>query len=769
MNLKLLSARCTRLLTLIGLSASAASAFATDSFVVSDIRLEGLQRIEPNTVFSYLPIKQGNTFTDDKASEAIRALYTTGFFNDVKISTEGSVVVVQVQERPAIGTIDFAGIHEFDKDNLTKALNAVGLSLGRYYDKSVVDRAQQELKRQYLMRGYYAAEVTTTVTPIDRDRVGLLFSVIEGPSAKIRQINFIGNAVFSDSVLHDEMQESTPNWFSWYTKNDLYAKDKLTTDLENLRSYYLNRGYLEFAIESTQVSLSPDRKDMYLTLSLHEGEPYTISGVHLVGNLLDREAELSKLIKIKSGDRFSAEKLKASTKALVDKLGEYGYAFATVNAQPQIDQAHHKVDLTLQVDPSRRVYVRNINIVGNTRTRDEVVRREMRQMESSWFDSNRLALSKDRINRLGYFTDVDVTTVPVAGTSDEVDIDVKVTEKPTGTISLGLGYGSGEGPIISAGVSQDNVFGSGTSLALNVNTSSTGRTLSVTQTDPYFTVDGIKRITDVYWRTSYPLYNFNDTSFRIVSVGADLKLGIPFSESDMVYFGLGLEQDRFNTDSSTPETYLQYVQKMGRVENNVPLTVGWSQDARDSALVPSKGYYLQANAELGTPAGGTEYYKTDTQAQYYYSFARGFVLGLNFQAGYGQGLAGDAYPIFKNYFAGGIGSVRGYEAGSLGPRDVTTNNPIGGSRMVVGNVEMTLPLPGTGFDRTLRVFTFVDGGNVWGDAGNSAGANGLRYSYGAGLEWISPIGPLKLDVGFPIVKHAGDNYQKFQFQIGTAF
>lgn len=382
MNLKLLSARCTRLLTLIGLSASAASAFATDSFVVSDIRLEGLQRIEPNTVFSYLPIKQGNTFTDDKASEAIRALYTTGFFNDVKISTEGSVVVVQVQERPAIGTIDFAGIHEFDKDNLTKALNAVGLSLGRYYDKSVVDRAQQELKRQYLMRGYYAAEVTTTVTPIDRDRVSLLFSVIEGPSAKIRQINFIGNAVFSDSVLHDEMQESTPNWFSWYTKNDLYAKDKLTTDLENLRSYYLNRGYLEFAIESTQVSLSPDRKDMYLTLSLHEGEPYTISGVHLVGNLLDREAELNKLIKIKSGDRFSAEKLKASTKAIVDKLGEYGYAFATVNAQPQIDQAHHKVDLTLQVDPSRRVYVRNINIVGNTRTRDEVVRREMRQMKA---------------------------------------------------------------------------------------------------------------------------------------------------------------------------------------------------------------------------------------------------------------------------------------------------------------------------------------------------------------------------------------------------
>jgi outer membrane protein insertion porin family len=771
MNLETLFARGARALTYIGLSVTAVSAFATDSFVVRDIRLEGLQRVEPNTVFSYLPIKQGDTFTDDKASDAIRALYATGFFNDVKISTEGDVVIVQVQERPAIGSVDFAGIHEFDKDNLTKALNSVGLSLGRYYDKSLVDRAQQELKRQYLTRGYYAAEVTTTITPIDRDRVGILFSVIEGPSAKIRQINFIGNKVFSDGTLHDEMQESTPNWFSWYTKNDLYAKDKLTTDLENLRSYYLDRGYLEFNIDSTQVSLSPDKKDMYLTLTLHEGEPYTVSGIHLAGNLLNREPELMKLITIKPGDRFSAAKLKASTKALVDKLGEYGYAFATVNALPQIDQERHKVDLTLQVDPSRRVYVRRINIEGNTRTRDEVIRREMRQMESSWFDSNRLALSKDRINRLGYFTDVDVTTVPVEGTPDQVDIDVKVTEKPTGSVTLGLGYGSGEGPIISAGVSQDNVFGSGTSLAVNVNTATTFRTLTVTQVDPYFTVDGIKRITDVYYRTSEPLYysNVTDTSFRIITLGADLKFGIPFSESDMVYFGTGIEQNRLDVDATTPQSYIDYVNSFGRVSNNVPITLGWSRDNRDSALVPSRGYFTQFNAEYGTPIARTNYYKADIQAQYYYSFARGFVLGLNFQGGYGNGLNGEPYPIFKNYYAGGIGSVRGYEPSSLGPRDATTGDPIGGSKLIVGNIELTFPLPGTGYDRTLRVFTFVDGGNVWGTEGNSVGANGLRYSYGTGLEWISPIGPLKLDFGLPIVRHAGDQYQKFQFQIGTSF
>ncbi|WOD13815.1 outer membrane protein assembly factor BamA [Paraburkholderia kirstenboschensis] len=745
------------------------SAHASDSFAIGDIRLEGLQRVEPGTVFAYLPIKQGDTFNDDKASEAIRALYATGFFNDVKIVTEGNVVIVQVLERPAIGTIDFAGIHEFDKDNLIKALRVVGLSQGRYYDKALVDKAEQELKRQYLTRGYYAAEVTTTITPIDRNRVSVLFSVAEGPSAKIRQINFIGNKAFSTGTLRDEMQLSTPNWFSWYTKNDLYAKDKLTGDLENVRSYYLNRGYLEFNIESTQVSITPDKKDMYLTVTLHEGEPYTISSIKLAGNLLDREPELAKLIKIKPGDRFSAEKLQATTKAIVDKLGEYGYAFATVNAQPQIDQSNHKVDLTLQVDPSRRVYVRRINVVGNTRTRDEVVRREMRQMESSWFDSNRLALSKDRINRLGYFTDVDVTTVPVQGGQDQVDIDVKVTEKPTGSISLGLGYGSGEGPIISAGVSQDNVFGSGTSLALNVNTSTTNRTLTVTQVDPYFTIDGIKRITDVYYRTTEPLYYSTDSSFRIITAGADLKFGVPFSESDMVYFGLGFEQNRLDIDANTPQSYKDYVTQFGRVSNNVPLTAGWSRDDRDSVLVPSRGYYTQANAEYGTPLGDTPYYKADLQAQYYYSFARGFVLGLNLQGGYGNGLNGKPYPIFKNYYAGGIGSVRGYEPSSLGPRDATTNDPIGGSKMVVGNIELTVPLPGSGYDRTLRVFTFLDGGNVWGSEGSSIGANGLRYGYGLGLAWISPIGPLKLSLGFPLVKHAGDQYQKFQFQIGTSF
>ncbi|WP_429499040.1 outer membrane protein assembly factor BamA [Robbsia andropogonis] len=742
-------------------------AHAAAPFVVQDIRIEGLQRVEPGTVFSYLPIKKGDTFTDDKASSAIRALYATGFFNDVRINVEGGTVIVQVAERPSIATIDFAGTKEFDKDTLSKALRSSGMAPGRYFDKSLADKAEQELKRQYLTRGFYAAEVTTTVTPVDRSRVAILFSVIEGPSAKIRQVNFIGNKAFSSSTLRDEMQLSTPNWFSWYTKNDLYSKDKLTTDLEHVRSYYLDRGYLEFSIESTQVSITPDKKSMYLTLSLHEGEPYKVSSIELSGELLDKKAELEKLLKLKAGDRFSAAKLQDSTKAIVNKLGEYGYAFATVNAEPQIDQTSHTVALNLKVETGRRVYVRHVNITGNTRTRDEVVRREMRQFESSWFDSNRLKLSQDRINRLGYFTDVNVTTQPVPGTPDQVDVDVAVKEKPTGAITLGAGFSSSDKVVLSGGISQDNVFGSGTSLAVNVNTSSYYRTLTVTQTDPYFTVDGISRITSAYYQTSTPLYYSTDSSFRIITAGADLKFGVPFSEYDTVFFGVGFQQYRMDVDSATPQAYKDYVNEYGRVSNVVPVTMGWSRDARDSALVPSRGYFTRANAEVGTPAGGTKYWKVDLQQQYYYSFARGFVLGLNGQLGYGKGIGG-TYPIFKNYYAGGIGSVRGYEPSSLGPRDKTTNDPIGGAKMAVANVELTFPLPGTGYDRTLRVFTFFDAGNVWGDS-QSINFSDLRYGYGLGLAWISPIGPLKLSLGFPLVKHAGDQYQKFQFQIGTAF
>lgn len=748
------------------LTVTAGQAHAVEPFVVKDIRVEGVQRVEPGTVFGYLPVKVGETFTDEKGAESIRALYNTGFFKDVQIRAEGNVLVVRVEERPAISQLEFIGFKEFDKDALRRTLRGVGVAEARYYDKSLIDRAEQEIKRQYVSRGYYAADVSTTVTPVDANRVSITFTVDEGPTAKIRQINIVGNKAFKEGDLRDEMQLSTPNWLSWYTKNDLYSKQKLTADLEALRSFYLDRGYLEFAIESTQVSITPDKKDIYLTLNIHEGEQYKVSDIKLTGELLGKQAEMEKLIKLKQGDVFSSAKLSATTKAITDLLGTYGYAFATINPQPQIDQKNRVVALTLVVDPGRRVYVRRVNVVGNSKTRDEVVRREMRQMESSWFDGEKLQLSQNRINRTGYFTDANITTEDVPGTSDQVDVNVNVTEKPTGQINLGVGFSSTDKLVLSAGIRQDNVFGSGTSLGLDVNTSKANRTIAVTQYDPYFTADGISRSTELYYRTYRPLYYTGDQDYRVVQEGGNLKFGVPFSETDTVFFGLGYERTTIDVTANTPLAYQNWVAKNGRITNNFPFTIGWSKDQRDSALVPTRGRYQQANLEVGVP-GGITYYRAYYQHQWFYPVSKSFTLAFNNEIGYGHGYGSKDFPIFKNYYAGGIGSVRGYETSTLGPRDAN-GVAIGGASKFIGNVEFIFPLPGSGVDRTVRLFTFFDYGNVFAE-GQPFKAGDMRYSTGFGLSWLSPIGPLKISMGFPIKKKAEDQTQRFQFQIGTAF
>ena len=749
------------------LTVCAGQAHAVEPFVIKDIRVEGVQRVEPGTVFGYLPVKVGETFTDEKGAESIRALYNTGFFKDVQIRAEGNVLVVRVEERPAISQLEFIGIKEFDKDTLRRSLRGVGVAEARYYDKSLIDRAEQELKRQYVSRGYYAADVQTTVTPVDANRVSVTFTVDEGPVAKIRQVNIVGNKAFKEGDLRDEMQLSTPNWLSWYTKNDLYSKQKLTADLEALRSFYLDRGYLEFAIESTQVSITPDKKDIYLTLNIHEGEQYKVSDIKLTGELLGKQAEMEKLIKLKQGDVFSSAKLSSTTKSITDLLGTYGYAFATINPQPQINQKDRTVALTLVVDPGRRVYVRRVNVVGNSKTRDEVVRREMRQMEASWFDGEKLQLSQNRINRTGYFTDTNITTEDVAGTADQVDVNVNVTEKPTGSINLGVGFSSTDKVVLSAGIRQDNVFGSGTSLGLDVNTSKANRTIALTQYDPYFTTDGISRSTELYYRTYQPLYYTGDTTYKIVQQGGNVKFGVPFSETDTVFFGIGYERTTIDVSSNTPLAYQNFVTKNGRITNNIPITVGWSKDQRDSALVPTRGRYQQANLEVGIPGGDLEYYRAYYQHQYFYPVSKSFTLAFNNEIGYGHGYGNKDFPVFKNYYAGGIGSVRGYETSTLGPRDAN-GIAIGGASKFVGNMEFIFPLPGSGVDRTVRLFTFFDYGNVFAE-GQPYKLGEMRYSTGFGLSWLSPIGPLKISMGFPIKRKAQDQTQRFQFQIGTAF
>src|SRR5438128_3967046 len=466
-------------------------ALAFEPFVVKDIRVEGVQRTEAGTVFNYLPIKVGDRIDDEKASAAIKALYATGFFRDVRLEAENGVLVVIVQERPTISQIDIVGTKEFEKDTLKKALKDIGIAESRIFDRSALDRAEQEFKRQYINRGYYAMKVTTTVTPQERNRVAVNFTVEEGEVAKIAKINLIGTQAFSESALIREMQLSTPGWLTWYTKNDQYSKQKLQADLETLRSYYTNRGYLEFLVESTQVSITPDKEQIYLTVNITEGPKYTISDVRLAGELLLPEEELSRLILVHPGDVYSREKLTQSTKALSDRLGSDGYAFANVNAVPEIDRVKRQAAFTFFIDPGRRVYIRRINIVGNARTRDEVIRRELRQLEGAWYDATRIERSKVRITRLNFFDDVNVETPAVPGSPAPVDVDVTVTEKATGNLLAGVGYSSADGVVLSGSVSQNNVFGTGNSLTTQINTSRINRTIALTYVEPYWTPDGM--------------------------------------------------------------------------------------------------------------------------------------------------------------------------------------------------------------------------------------------------------------------------------------
>ena len=745
--------------------APAAQAF--EPFTVRDIRVEGVQRTDAGTVFNYLPIKVGDRVDDEKASAAVKALYATGFFRDVRLEAEGNVLVVIVQERPTISQIDIVGTKEFDKDTLRKALKDIGVAESRIFDRSALDRAEQEFKRQYINRGYYAMRVTTTVTPQERNRVAVNFTIEEGEVTKIARINIVGAQAFPESTLLREMQLSTPDWLSWYTKNDQYSKQKLQADLETLRSYYTNRGYLEFLVDSTQVSITPDKEQIYITINITEGPKYTISDVRLAGELLLPEAELNRLILVHPGDLYSREKLTQSTKALSDRLGSDGYAFANVNAVPEIDRTNHTAAFTFFVDPGRRVYIRRINISGNTKTRDEVIRRELRQLEGGWYDSTRIDRSKVRITRLNYFDDVNIETPAVPGSPDQVDLDVTVTEKPTGNLLAGVGYSSADGLVLTGSVSQNNVLGTGNSLVASVNTSRINRTIAVTYNEPYWTVDGVSRTIEVYDKSidasSLPVAQYSSTT-----LGGAVGFGIPITETDSVIVGFRYEHTGLSLVDSSPQIYRDFVNEFGSITNSVIVSAGWARDTRDSILFPTRGLLQSALAEWGTPIGDLSYYKLNYVAQWFTPLPLSMVLMLRAELGYGGGIGDKPLPFFKAYYAGGVGSVRGYETASLGPQD-SQGNTIGGRRKVVGNAEVFFPLPGMkSGDQSVRLSVFMDAGQIY-DNGSQPDLESFRYSSGLGLAWNSPIGPLKFSYAIPLNSKQGDHIQRFQFQAGAAF
>ena len=757
--LKCLVAVCAALLLA---TAGGVAAQSFRPFVVKDIRVEGLQRTEAGTVFSYLPIKVGETMDEEKARQAVRALYATGFFQDVRLEVDNDVLLVFVQERPAIAQIDFAGMKEFEPDAIKKALRELGLAEGRIFDRALLEQTEQEIKRQYLSKGLYATTVQVTVTPLERNRVSINITVSEGEVAKIRGINIVGAKAFSESELVDQFVLRTPGWLTWYTKMDRYARERLAADLETLRSFYQNRGYLDFNIESTQVSITPDRLGIYVTVNITEGEKYTVTGVRLSGQMLVPREELEKLVELKTGDVFSREKLAASTKAITDRLGNDGYAFANANAIPDVDREKRTVAFNIVVDPGRRVYVRRIDVSGNTKTRDEVVRREMRQIEGAYYDASRIQLSRRRIDRTGYFSEVNVETQPIEGSPDQVDIQYNVKERPTGSLLFGVGFSNVEKLSLSASLSQANVFGTGNFLSFNVNSGSVNKVYSLSYLNPYWTVDGVSQGFDIYRRKT------NASSLAIGAYATDtygggIKFGYPISEYSRIDTGFNMERVQLDTFDTSPQRYIDFVNIFGHNYTYGALTAGWSRDTRDSIIQPNAGALTRATSELAQ--GDLDYYRLGFQQNYYVPLTRTFTFFWVFDVGFAEGLGDKPLPFFKNYYAGGPGTVRGYQPFSLGPVD-DQGTTLGGNRKFTTTAEVLFPVPGAVQDKSLRLSWFVDGGNVF---FNRIELNDLRYATGISFSWSSPFGPLRLSFAQPLNAKSTDHVQRLQFTFGTAF
>lgn len=756
----------SRLLATLCAALVSTTAMAIQPFVIRDIRVEGVQRTEAGTVFSYLPVKVGEQMDDDKASASLKALYATGFYTDVRLEAENDVLVVFIIERPAISQIDINGAKEFTKENLKDGLKQVGIAEAKIFDRSLLDRAEKEIKRQYTSRGFYSAKVTTTATPLERNRTSLTFTIEEGEVSKIVDINIIGASAFSESTLLKEFELTSGGWLAWFTKEDQYSKQKLSGDLEKLRSYYLNRGYLEFNIDSTQVSITPDKEKIYITVNITEGPVYKLGEIKFSGELKIPEAEMRSLLLFKTGETFSREKVVDSVKRISDRLGNDGYSFANINPVPELDKVSKVATFTMFVDPGRRVYVRRINVQGNSRTRDEVVRRELRQLEAGWYSVDKINRSKERLERTGYFEDITVETPAVPGTNDQVDLNVTVKERNTGSLQFGVGYSSAEKLTVSASVSQSNIFGSGNQLSFRINNGSISKVYEVSYLNPYWTVDGISRGFDLYHR-DLDTSSLLTGEYKSASIGGGVRFGVPVTEYDSINFGLGFERNNLTLDAASPRRYIDYVNTFGQRSNTVRGALGYGRDTRDSIYFPSRGYLLEAGAELGLPGGDIKYYRLQTHAQWLRPVWGPIVLSANAEFGIANGYGGKPLPFFKNFYAGGVDSVRGFEQSSLGPRDVN-GSFVGGNRRVVGNLELLFPLPGVKTDKSVRLSTFIDVGNVWA-AYEDMRLKDLRSSAGISVSWFSPVGPLKFSLSKPLKQKPEDKVERFQFLLGRVF
>jgi outer membrane protein insertion porin family len=756
-----------KLLSIIALLLMSNLALA-DSFIIKDIRVEGLQRISAGTVFNFLNVKVGDEMTDKDAKSIIRALFKSKYFNDVEVEEQDGVLVINVSERPAISSIEFVGNKDLDTDQLSNALRQMGFHEGQVFEQAMLERVELELERQYFSRGKYGVTIETDVTPLSRNRVSIRITMAEGIVATIGKINIVGNNSFDEDELFIDFVSTTGNFLSFITSDDQYSRQKLSADLESLRSFYQDRGYVDFAVESTQVTITDDKKQIFITINVSEGERYAIKEVRLAGDLIVDENELFDLVTIKKDALFSRKEITKSTEALTDRLGNDGYAFANVNAVPDIDRETHQVSLTFFVDPGRRAYVRRINIAGNSKTRDEVLRREMRQQEAAWISTKKVEQSRAHIQRLGYFEDVNVETIPVAGTSDQVDLDFNVTEQASGNLGAGVGFSQSDGIVFNANITQKNFLGSGKHINLGFNNSDVNTVYSFGYTNPFATVDGISQGFNAFYRKR-DADEANIANYSTDAYGGDISFGIPISEENRLRLAVGYESTDLKLPSDNEITYYQdFVDSEGDEFDTFSLTLGWSNDTRNSAILPTNGMSQSLTAELTVPIGDLEYYKLRYKNKWYTPLSDTYTLALAGELGYADTYGDtDAFPFFENFYAGGIKSVRGYEANTLG--ETEDGEALGGTTLVTASAEVVFPIPFMKKAlKSFRLSAFVDMGNVYAED-DDFDAGDLRYSAGLGAIWISPFGAMSISLAQPFNDESTDEIENFQFSLGSSF
>jgi outer membrane protein insertion porin family len=740
---------------------------AAQSFVVDDIRLEGLQRISAGTVFNYLPIKVGDPVDSTRTSEAIRALFKTGFFRDVRIERDGSTLVVSVIERPSIASITFQGNQDIETEDLLGALKDVGFAEGRVFNRSIFDSVEQELRRTYFAAGKYAVRIENTVTPLERNRVAVLFDISEGKVARIKGINIVGNDVFDDDELLDLFQLAPTNIFSLIRRDDQYSKQRLSADLETLRSHYLDRGYINFSIDSTQVSITPDKKSIYITVNVTEGVQYSVREVRLAGDLIIDEQQLFDRVQIKRGDIFSRKAITETTTALTERLGNDGYAFANINAVPEIDESAREVDLTFFLDAGKRVYVRRVNFAGNAKTRDEVLRREMRQLEGGWISTGAIERSKERLERLGYFESVNVETPAVAGTIDQVDVDFAVVEAPAGNLAFGAGFSQSQGIVVQTTLTQENFLGTGQRVGFTFNNSEVNRNFSLSWFNPYFTLDGVSLGIDAYYRTT-DAAAANISEYDLDEIGGKIDFGVPVSEFNTLFLGFEPRWTKFKVGSEPSKEVLDFRDETGGEYTMLLFRATWANDSRDSRVFPTRGSFSRLGGELSSPGADLTFGKITVRHQQFFSLTRKFTLMFDSEFGYGDGYGDTSQlPLPENFFGGGVRSLRGFKSNTLGPRD-SRGEPLGGNLKFLGQTEVILPVPFLPDSNRFRMSAFFDFGNVYGSS-ESFDISQFRYSIGVTGTWLSPLGPLTVSLAAPLGEKDGDDTEPFQFMFGTTF